>query len=353
MRPMGEISNEVFDMNVTKAMHRIESLYDQTNGACYLGFSGGKDSTVVLALIKLCEELGTIPKNAIPALFANTKIELDVTYKFVRWCKDNWYGNIVILEPNKPFAQVIKEFGKPCKSKIRSKLLKAYHFGSMQHPEYLIDKKYMRSAISDKDLHLLHPDFKIMTSPQCCNEMKKKPFKKYAKEHAIRGYFTGERLAEGGARSAQIKKRVANGKPICTTLSGDYIVKQPIVDWSDEMIAMFIERYNVPLSEAYTRYGMTRTGCAGCPYSKDIVKELEVMKEFEPNRYKACMFWLKDVYIAQNVILPFDKDYEEKRESEWKERYHKMRYEMLKKLRPDCRLCKKYDKEIKDESKSN
>lgn len=346
MRPMGEISNEVFDMNVTKAMHRIESLYDQTTGACYLGFSGGKDSTVVLALIKLCEELGTIPKNAIPALFANTKIELDATYNFITWCKDNWYSNIVILEPSMSFAQVTKEYGKPVKSKLRAELLRRYQKNpKMKSVKMLFDKQYARSALADKDLHLAHNDISIMFSAECCNQLKKKPFKKYAEEHDIEGYFTGERLVEGGARAMQIKKRVVSGKPICTHISGNYIVKQPIVDWSNEMVDQFVERYQVPLSDAYTKYGMTRTGCAGCPFSKDLANDLQVIKEFEPKRYKACMFWLKDVYIAQNAILPFDKDYEEERESEWKERYHKMRYEMLKELRPDCRLCKKYESE--------
>lgn len=61
---MGVTDHEFFQMNVTKAMHRIEKLYYETGGDCYLSFSGGKDSTIVLALIKLCEELGTIPKNA-------------------------------------------------------------------------------------------------------------------------------------------------------------------------------------------------------------------------------------------------------------------------------------------------
>ena len=55
------------------------------------------------------------------------------------------------------------------------------------------------------------------------------------------------------------------------------------------------------------------------------------------------MFWLKDVYIAQNVVLPFDKEYEKERVEKWKE-YEPMRYEMLKKYRPDCRICKQYEK---------
>ena len=71
------------ELSVAKGKKRIRDLYNQTSGACYLSFSGGKDSTVVLALIKLCEEDGDIPKNAIPAVFCNTKIGT-VTYRLLR-----------------------------------------------------------------------------------------------------------------------------------------------------------------------------------------------------------------------------------------------------------------------------
>jgi hypothetical protein len=50
------------------------------------------------------------------------------------------------------------------------------------------------------------------------------------------------------------------------------------------------------------------------------------------------MHWLKDVYIAQNVKLPFDEAYEREREKEWRERYEPMRQEMLRKYRPQSRL---------------
>ena len=50
-------------------------------------------------------------------------------------------------------------------------------------------------------MHILHPDFDIKISNACCEEMKKKPFKRYVKAHGMLGYMTGERQAEGGARA--------------------------------------------------------------------------------------------------------------------------------------------------------
>ena len=110
------------DLNqrVSDAMHRIEDMYYTTNGKCYLSFSGGKDSTVILALIKMCEEIYTIPKNSIPAVFCDTGIELGATRDFVRWCKHNWYENIQIIRPEKSFHWILENKGKPIKSKMKS-----------------------------------------------------------------------------------------------------------------------------------------------------------------------------------------------------------------------------------------
>lgn len=67
------------------------------------------------------------------------------------------------------------------------------------------------------------------------------------------------------------------------------------------------------------------------------------MKEHEPNRYKASLFYMKDVYIAQGVQLPFDPEYMQEYEAAW-QNYEVMRYEMLKKYRPCCKLVKQHKK---------
>lgn len=252
------------DIKIANAMHRIEDLYYQTGGKCYLSFSGGKDSTVILAIIKMCEEIYTLPPNAIPAVFSDTGIELGATKDFVKWVKENWYENAEIIKPEKTFSWVINN-----------------------------------------------------------------------KENDIKGYILGERIAEGGIRATGASKRINEGGKICTKTKGDYIVKLPIIDWSNEDIEMFIKKYNVPLSKAYTEEGYERTGCFLCPFSLQVDKNLEKLYRYEPNRYKAAMFYLKDVYIAQNVILPFDDDYERERKQKWKDDYEQMRYEMLEKYRPE------------------
>lgn len=331
------------DIKITTAMERIESLYYKTNGQCYLSFSGGKDSTVILALIKACEDVLTIPPNAIPAVFCNTGIELEATVEFVNWIKENYYSNVQIIKPEKTFPWITNNKGKPIKSKMKSEFISWYQKNRNEDQlsfQYMLGvgkngKSYAKTKIADKDLHLIHPDFDIRISNECCNILKKKPFAKYNKTHDINGYILGERITEGGVRQLNVEKRLYNGGKLCTKTKGKYLIKLPIIDWTDDDIDLFIKKYNVPLSKAYTVQGYDRTGCFLCPFSLQIDKNLEKLCKYEPNRYKASMFWLKDIYIAQNVKLPFDAEYEKERRELWETKYFDMRKSMLKKYRPD------------------
>ena len=41
-------------------------------------------------------------------------------------------------------------------------------------------------------------------------------------------------------------------------------------------------------SDAYEVYGLTRTGCCGCPISYKAVEDLEKIRPYEPNVVKAA-----------------------------------------------------------------
>lgn len=344
--------SESLTLKVAEAMHRIEALYHETGGRCYLSFSGGKDSTIILALIKMCEEIYTIPKNAIPAVFVNTRIELDATEEFVYWCKENYYENIEIIYPEKSFSQVLSEYGKPIKSKMKSEAIERYaKRGNKNAYEILLDigeKTYNKIYLANKDLHIMHDNFNIDVSSKCCDYLKKKPIHKYNKERKMAGYYLGIRLCEGGARETSAMQRLRNGGTLCSGKRRDMLVKMPLVDWTDEDIQEFIDYYDIPLSKAYTEYGMRRTGCIGCPFSVKLKEDLEVLHKYEPNKYKACMFWLKDVYIAQNVPLHFDSEYEQERKEKWLSEggYFDMRKEMLERYRPDKLRERFYNKKL-------
>lgn len=307
---------------------------------------------MLLELVRMCEEVYTIPKNSIPAVFSNTGIELGITVDFVKWVKENYYPNLITIHPVKSFDWVVKNEGKPIKSKLRSHDLYRWHYGKRTESLLLLlllkgqygNNHYAaKHVLADKDMHMLHDDFPIVPSEKCCDWMKKKPFERYNKENGMKGVFLGIRSGEGGARESAMIRRVASGGKPCTWLKKGVIQKAPIIDWTDEDVDEFIKQYNVPLSDAYTKYGFDRTGCMACPYSRYIDRDLKYLYYHEPNRYKASMHWLKDVYIAQNVELPFDEAYERERERMWRDVYEPMRQEMLRKYRPKSRRIKDGD----------
>lgn len=339
-----KIDDEMFELNISKAKSRIRKLYNKCGNDIYLSFSGGKDSTVVLALIKMVMEEG-LPIRC-PAVFVDTKIELDVTKKFVLWVKNNYYKDTIIVYPNKSFAKVISEYGKPLRSKRKSEAMTYLQKNrNLKSGRYLFDNTIKRSQklrLANKDLHFAHENFDIKVSNKCCDVLKKEPFNTYTKENNILGYFDGQRAFEGGARELNYIRKIQKGNSPCTSVAKNGTISiSPIIDWNDNMIELFIERYKVPLSEAYTVYGKDRTGCFLCPYSVNLANDLYTLFKYEPSHYKAAMHWLKDVYIAQNTKLPFDTKYEYDRVIKWEESYTRMRDEMIAKYRPGAVISKK------------
>lgn len=330
------INNEIYLMNIQRAQKRVSDLYHETAGACYLSFSGGKDSTIVLSLIK---DLGL----NIPAVFSNTGLEMDAILEFVNWVKENYYQNVIAIKPEKSYSEVIKE-GKPYRSKIKSTAIKYYQKNpNGKTARSLYDDNYTTShkiRLANKDFHILHKDFNIKITDNCCEEMKKQPFKKFVELSGALGCLTGMRALEGGQREFNYDRNLKLGKNVCTEIKKDgFIQKSPIIDWTDEMCNMYISENNVPLSKAYTEYKMNRTGCYLCPFDKDLSTRLEILYTYEPNKYKAALYYMKDIYIAQGVKLYFDKNYMSEYKKTWVN-YDKMRAEMLSIWRPNCRKPK-------------
>lgn len=378
------------ELKIEDALFRIKDLYDKTNAKCCLAFSGGKDSTVVAELIFMAQKKYNLPN--IPFVFADTQVEYDAIYEFVDWFSKNKYP-VETVKPSKPFGRVLKEYGLPFASKIKSQFLHSYQNNNsyeyylnkdasnlddkLQHrhksigelvsgnmlkkinkndevyyelrPELLdltkqknikIDKNWTllikdgkvssRERLANKHMHVLHPHHEYKISSKCCNYVKKQPFYKYYTDNGILGYFTGVRIEEGGVRAMQYKTctstKIVNGVKMWH--------KMPIFDWTDDNVNEFIEVFNVKISDVYTMYRLERSGCIGCPFSKQIEKNLEALYKYEPKKYKAVQNWLGKVYMDMEIELHFDKEYMANLEQR-KKIINERRYQMLKLFRPE------------------
>lgn len=84
---------------------RITEWYQHWKGKVYVAFSGGKDSTVLLYLVR-----HLFPD--VPAVFSNTGLEFPELQKFVKTVP-----NLKILYPKIRFPDVISKYGYPLISK--------------------------------------------------------------------------------------------------------------------------------------------------------------------------------------------------------------------------------------------
>lgn len=143
------------------------------DGQVYVSFSGGKDSTVLLHLVRQMYP-------DVEAVFVNTGLEYPEIQRFVKT-----FDNITILKPAMRFDEVIKTYGYPMISKDVSHKIQYAQKGVEWAKKYVEGTATMQSG--EKSLYciekykpLLDVDFRI--SSECCEIMKKKPLKEYTKQ---------------------------------------------------------------------------------------------------------------------------------------------------------------------------
>ena len=254
----------------------------------YLSFSGGKDSTVLSALLDMA-----LPDNKIPRVYANTGIDLNMVRDFVyEMAKTD--DRIVIVKPKVPIKKMLEEDGYPFKSKYHSFMVDVYQ----RHGEKLDGiKNYLEEG--EKSVYRPCPkklryqfseDFQLRVSDKCCKRLKEEPLKDWEKENNKKYAIIGIMRQEGGRRGiAQclVFERKGQG----------FKAFQPLVPITSEFEDWLIETYNIKICDIYNPpYNFERTGCKGCPFAVNLQKELDVLEEYFPEERKQCEIIWKPVY---------------------------------------------------------
>ncbi|MGL5328822.1 MAG: phosphoadenosine phosphosulfate reductase family protein, partial [Peptostreptococcaceae bacterium] len=101
------------EVKILKTKQRIREFisYFGVDGV-YISFSGGKDSTVLLDIVR--QEYPQVE-----AVFSNTGLEYPEIVQFARS-----FENVTMVRPKKTFKQVIQEHGYPIISKKTSRMLR-------------------------------------------------------------------------------------------------------------------------------------------------------------------------------------------------------------------------------------
>lgn len=94
------------DIKVQMSCRRIKEWYDYWEGDVYVSFSGGKDSTVLVDLVR--NKCGLTD---VPIVFVDTGLEFPEIKEFAKGIADT------ILRPNQSFKEILTNVGYPIISK--------------------------------------------------------------------------------------------------------------------------------------------------------------------------------------------------------------------------------------------
>ncbi len=283
--------------------------------------SGGSDSDIMVDMFTKCD-----PNRKVRYVFFNTGLEFQATKKHLEYLEKKY--NIVIEreKTTKSIAMSCREYGQPFISKHVSEMmsrLQRHNFKWEDKPFDELYKEYPKSKsalqwwcnsygegsffnINRKKLlkeFIVEnpPDFKI--SNQCCNFAKKNLSKRFNEENEIDLNVVGVRRSEGGVRATRYKS--------CFSLNDDAQDEyRPLLYFTDNDKAEYKEHFNVKYSDCYEVWGMKRTGCAGCPYGRQLDNELDLIEKYEPKLHKAVNNIFKNTYDYTRRYYEFRAEYE-------------------------------------------
>lgn len=309
-------------------------------------YSGGADSDIMIDVIEQTRKIFGLP--AVKYVFFDTGLEMKATREHVTRTAEKYGVEIERVKPKINIVTASRTKGIPFVSKIMSKGLEewqkkgiplsiAEEYDNAEDKEakrkelkerypkcemvinflcccnskgeprpdiqlVINSSKYMRDFISEYP-----PDFQV--SAKCCDYCKKQVAHKVQKNYEM--IITGERRDEGGMRSVPRKD---NTQLCFTETSGGQYRLRPLFYVSNKDKVWYKERYGIRYSDAYEVYGLTRTGCCGCPISHKAVADLEKISPYEPNVVKAA--W--NIFGKSYEYRQKYNEYKEKRKEEEK-----------------------------------
>lgn len=192
-------------------------------GKAVVAFSGGKDSALVLYLVRQLDP-------TVAVIFNNTGVEYPETVRYVHELATTWDLNLIETKPKKPFWKCAEEYGFPEGTK-----------------------------------HGKHK------SPRCCYYLKEKPMLDQIRVHGWEAIFDGITLVESWVRMFN-----ARDKGTCYFHKHWKVQRvHPILYWTEEEVFAFIKSEGIPNNPLYSQ-GLNRVGCMTCTAYKTWEAQMAV-----------------------------------------------------------------------------
>ena len=312
-------------------------------------YSGGSDSDILIDMIERAR--GIFPDlPPVKYVFFNTGLEMKATKDHVKEVAEKYGVEIEEARPKINIVKATRKHGQPFVSKIMSAGLEGWQKKSIPlsiADEYAQaeDKAAKRKELKERfpkcettinflcccnkdgeprpNIQLVINSSKYMLdfikenppkfqiSAKCCDYCKKQVAHRVQKEYDM--IITGERQAEGGMRSVPRAEEWYSSNTMCFYEQSDGKRRfRPLYYVTDKDKAWYKDYYGIRYSDAYEVYGLTRTGCCGCPISCKAVEDLEKIRPYEPNVVKAAWNIFGDSYRYRQKYV----EYKEKRKAE-------------------------------------
>jgi len=205
-----------------------------------VSFSGGKDSSVVLYLVRqLFPEIDVI--------YLNTTIEYPETEEYVRALKGDWGLNLIEVKPNRDFFDLCEELGPP--------------------------SQYMR---------------------WCCKTTKFAPLNRLIEERygttllMASGVRKNESFSRGTFSKIQVNGKIPN-----------QLLMFPILEWNSLLVWLYTFWKKIPINEAYL-FGRSRIGCWACPERRP--KEFDRLSKTHPQLHGRLEAILRKYAIVNGIV---------------------------------------------------
>jgi 3'-phosphoadenosine 5'-phosphosulfate sulfotransferase (PAPS reductase)/FAD synthetase len=291
------------------ALVRIREWAEAHDGDVYVSFSGGKDSTVLLDLVRQ-----VVPDA--PAVFCDTGLEFPEVKEFVRATP-----NAVVYRPKMGFREVLETHGYPVVSKRVARMVR-----DLQNPTegnapsrhlYLTGEK--RDGTMSKHFKLAKRWQFLVSAPfnvseKCCDVMKKEPARRYEKQSG-RKPFIGSLTDESRQRETVYLKQG------CNAFSARYPCSTPLAIWTKQDVLRYLRETRTPIASVYGQIvedndgqlrttGEDRTGCVFCAFGasclgRDGLTRFERLALTHPKLHAYCINDLGMGPVLDFVGVPY------------------------------------------------
>lgn len=282
------------DKKIALSLERIAEWHDAWDGSVAVSYSGGKDSSVLLWLVRLIYP-------DVPAVFCHTGLEYPEVVKLVLATP-----NCQIIRPKLRFSEVIKKYGWPVASKklARGICVLRHPTARNQNIYRLYDQGINRFGqpvngrkVSACWRFLVDAPFEVLD--HCCEVMKKEPMRRYRRETG-RMPFVGILATDSKERELTYLK---TGQ--CNAFDAKEPKSTPLAFWTEQDILECTRRNNIPLASVYGRImerdgqlfttGLRRTGCVFCAFGLHMdlrdgsETRFELLKKTHPKLWSYVM----------------------------------------------------------------